>query len=128
MADTFDLTEHFETNARHIPTTITDSNGDTKDLTGASATYVIKDDSVTDDASAYLELTGSEGGVESGIEFTTPASGILTIQISTDALSGTIDWTTEGMSTTTLYHRLDVTDSSGNLVTVFTGDFELVAD
>lgn len=131
MAENFvNIEDHYESNARHLRTTVVDSNGVVVDLTGATAEYVIKDSEKTDDVNAYLTLSGTQGGISSGITFDAdPTTGKLIVEIATgDTLGIVADWSVEAGSSVTKYHRLDVTDSAGRKITGFVGDFEILAD
>jgi hypothetical protein len=120
------IANHYETNAREIYTTVVDDDGTTMDLTGASASYVLKESVETPDSQAAVTKTGTQGGDESQISFPDPANGSLVIHIETGDTTGVVDWSTETTAAVDLHHRLDVTDTDGNLVTTFTGSFELL--
>lgn len=120
------VSAHYETNAREIHTTVADPEGTPMDLTGSSATYVLKSSVSVADTQAVLEKTGTQGGDDDAISFPDPTQGKLIVHIETGDTGGAIDWTKESSTTAELHHRLDVTDPAGNLVTAFTGSFELL--
>lgn len=125
-----DIRGHVEHNAHEIEVDV-EQDGQTLDLTGASAQYILKASDATDDIDAILNKTGQQGVSENAIEFTDPLNGQLVVHIGTNELSGAVDWTTAtrneaGVYAKELWHRLDVTDASGRLVTGFFGTFEVV--
>ena len=125
-----DIRGHVEHNAHQIEVDV-EQDGQTLDLTGATARYILKASDETDDIDAILDKTGQQGVSETAIEFTDPINGQLVININTNELSGAVDWSTasrneSGIYAKELYHRLDVTDTNGRLVTGFFGTFEVV--
>lgn len=125
-----DVRGHVEHNAHQIEVTV-ERDGQPLDLTGASARYVLKESDETDDIDAILDKTGQQGVTETVIEFTDPINGQLVIHINTNELAGAVDWTTatrdeSGIYAKDFYHRLDITDADGRLVTGFFGSFEVV--
>lgn len=94
-----------------IKTTVESDDGSSKDLTDASVKYGISD--------APGEQTVVEKSDGNGIQITDPASGKLEITIDsvdTEDLDGSF------------YHECEVTDSSGDVSTVFTGVFRIAED
>lgn len=126
---TFHLRNHHEGNAFAIPTHVIDSDGASKDLIGATATYYIKENPSQPDEEAYVTKEGDEGGIEDEIEFTSPGGGRLTVYVDSEETAGHVDWDSlpeDEQDEYDLWHRLDITDVDGNRVTVFTGRFVVV--
>ena len=99
----------FSGDSKVITVTVTDADGAAVNLTGATISYVI-----FDDGSATITKT-----VGSGITVTDAAAGTFTITLAasdTASLAGAY------------YHECQVTDSSGNISTIFTGTVTMNED
>lgn len=99
--------------ALDITCTIEDSDGNTVDLSGAQAEYLLKEDSADADSDALLTKTISGGG----ITIVDSDAGELLIEIDTNDTGGMV-----GQK----HHRLRVTDSDGDRATVFTGTVTII--
>lgn len=105
-----DISNHHQGDALDINVTVEDESGTAVDLTGASAEWLLKENAGDSDTNALLTKSTSGGGVE----ITDAANGQLVIHIETGDT---------GSLTGQKHHRLRVTDSSSDRVTVFTGTF-----
>lgn len=109
---TQDISNHHQGDALDITVTIDKSDGTTKDISGAtSAKYFIKDQAGDTDANALVTKDMSGGG----ISITDGANGVLEVSIETGD--------TSSIAPGEKHHRLQLTDSNGDRVTVFTGTF-----
>lgn len=107
---TQDVTDYHAGDARDLPVTVEHPDGTAKDISNGTAEWLLKDAASDTDANALLTKTTTDGG----ITITDAANGKLEVSIETGD--------TTGMSGTK-HHRLRVTDSDGDRVTVFHGDF-----
>lgn len=114
---------YHEGDALDLITTVTLEDGTVVDLTGASATWRLKED--IKDREILVEKTGTQGGDESQIEFTQPQDGELTVHLETGDTNGFIGWDDIIGTQREFYHELQVTDSAGKRVKGFHGPFEI---
>lgn len=96
-----------------ITVDVEETNGDPVDLTGASATYLIKENMSDPDTDALVELTTSSGD----ISIVDATAGRLEVHIPTGETSG---------MTGQKHHRVRITDDSGNRSTVLTGTITII--
>lgn len=107
-----DVSDLHEGDALDMSVTVEKSDGTKKDISNGSAEWLLLASASDDDANALLTKTKSGGG----ITFTDAANGKLEISIETNDTDGHVG---------TQHHRLRVTDSDGDRVTVFTGSFTI---
>lgn len=108
------IRNYHQGDALDLNVTVRNPDGSAKDLSGhGDIVWLLKHDQSHDDGNAILEKTESGGG----ITVNTPSDGTLTVSIETDDTADVSG---------TKYHLLRVTDSNGDRVTVFTGDFEVL--
>lgn len=101
--------EMFAGDTKDIVVTVDDGDGIPVNLTGASIKWVLKKATVTG-AQQVLKTMAN------GIFLTDPLAGEFTVRLATadtNAISGKF------------YHEAEVTDSSGNVSTVFTGTVKI---
>lgn len=121
------VTEHHEGDAAEIHVTVEDGDGNIMDLTGSDVEWLLLEDDTDEDANALLTKDGTEGGTTNGVEFTDATNGAVKVIINTDETEGIVDWTNYPGGSKMFRHRIRVTDTNGNRITGFTGDFEIVA-
>lgn len=109
---TQDVDNHHAGDALDMNVSVEKSDGSAKDITNGSAEWLLKETATDSDANALLTKTKSGGG----ITFTDAANGKLEISLETTDTSGLSG---------TKHHRLRVTDSDGDRITVFTGTFTI---
>lgn len=107
-----DVADHHQGDALDMYVSVEKSNGAAKDISGGSAEWLLKDNASDADTNALLTKTTSGGG----ISITDGVVGELTVHIETGDTGSLI-----GQK----HHRLRVTDSDGDRVTVFTGTFTI---
>lgn len=118
-----------------IKFTVTDEHSDTTiDLSGFTASFRVKE-SLTDlDADAKVEKTGTQGGTEDEIEFTTPTSGECKVIIDSANSGDGTEGDTEGLVVDESGNRVEsktfrwhfrVEDGDGKEVTTETGTWEV---
>jgi hypothetical protein len=106
------VSDHHQGDALDITVTVEDDSGTATDISGASAEYLLLENASDPDADALLTKDTAGGG----IAITDAANGELVIHIETGDTSSFV-----GQK----HHRLRVTDSSSDRVTVFTGSFTI---
>lgn len=114
---------YHEGDALDLITTVKLEDGTVVDLTGASATWRLKED--VKDREVLLKKTGTEGGTGDEIEFHNPTDGKLKVHIATGDTDGLVGWQDMIGTQREYYHELQVTDSTGKRVTGFHGPFEI---
>lgn len=118
-----------------IPYNVTDEHDDTTiDLTGMSASWRLKE-SLTDlDADALVVKTGTQGGTEDEIEFTTPSSGECHVIIHSANSGDSAEGDTENIVVDESGNRVEskqfewhfrVEDADGKEVTTDTGTWDI---
>lgn len=107
-----DVADHHQGDALDINVSVENPDGTSKDLTSATAEWLLFENESDLDADALLTKTTGGGG----ISITDAANGKLTVSIDTNDTSSLV-----GQK----HHRLRVTDSDGDRVTVFTGTFTI---
>lgn len=117
--------QHHEGDHVELHITVTAEDGTVKDLTGASAEWLLMESESDADADAVLTKSGTEGGTGE-ISFTDPVNGELMVEITTSETEGLVTWSEFPDNAKEFHHRVRVTDADGKRVTGFTGMFEVL--
>lgn len=111
MTETNQNVSMFAGDTKHLETTVTDDAGAAKTLGGATIRYAMA--TSPQDEAVVSKATPDDAE----ISIDSPSEGVFTIHL--DPAD------TEALTATTYYHEAEVTDSQGNVATVFTGSVSI---